>query len=178
MGNTNCVADGGCPHRADILITNNTKHEIKLDLENGCGRDCDHKGWQVLDGKIIEGHEPPKVILPYSTGNFSVSGREGTAVAPKGKVFYSNEEVNLKLIFEWNASGWTSPLSTNAASIVITGIPKNSGGFFSKTPKPWNQVLVGECDHMNWTFEVREKEGTIAEAQKTAKNLQNVKMQL
>ena len=41
-------------------------------------------GWQILDGKIVEGHIPPNKILPYSTGKFSVSGRDSTAVATKG----------------------------------------------------------------------------------------------
>ena len=46
MGNTNCVADGGCPQRADIVIANNTKYELNLDIEESCGRECDHKGKQ------------------------------------------------------------------------------------------------------------------------------------
>jgi hypothetical protein len=32
MGNTNCVADGGCPHRADIVIANNSKYEPNVDV--------------------------------------------------------------------------------------------------------------------------------------------------
>jgi hypothetical protein len=99
MGNTNCVADGGCPHRADIVIANNSKYELQLDTSVKCGRDvCNHGGWQVLDGKIVDGHEPPQVIKAYENGKFSVSGRDGTAVAPKGKVFYINKEQNLKVI--------------------------------------------------------------------------------
>ena len=85
MGNTNCVASGGTPHRADITITNNTKYELVLDMDEGCGRECEHKGWQILEGKIVEGHEPPQQIAPYSNGRFSVSGREGTLIKSRSK---------------------------------------------------------------------------------------------
>ena len=44
MGNTNCIADGGCPHRADITIVNNTKYDLTLDDDIPCGRECNHKG--------------------------------------------------------------------------------------------------------------------------------------
>ena len=59
MGN-NCVADGGNPHRSDIVISNNTEHELILDVNQNCGRECNHKGWQIVDGKIVENFEPPK----------------------------------------------------------------------------------------------------------------------
>ena len=84
MGNTNCIASGGTPHRADITIANNTKYELVLDMDEGCGRECEHKGWQILEGKIVEGHEPPQQIAPYSNGRFSVSGREGTYYTDMG----------------------------------------------------------------------------------------------
>jgi len=176
MGNTNCIADGGCPQRADIVIVNNTKYELDLDINESCGRECEHKGWQVLDGKIVDEHIPPDKILPYSTGKFSVSGRDSTAVAPKGKVFYHNQEKNLKVIFEWNASGWTSYV-TSSANVVITGIPE-SKGLLSGTPKPWNQTLIGEFNAENWTYEIRPNEGTIGEAQRTAKLLTKPKLQI
>ena len=174
MGNTNCIASGGAPHRADITITNNTKYELILNVEENCGRECDHNGWQILEGKIIEGHEPPKKISAYSNGRFSVSGREGTAVAPKGKVFYVNIEENLKVIFEWNASGWTSPMSSSTASINITGISPKSGMF--KNPTPWNQKLTGESDPNSWIYNLRPEEGTVKESMKTAKDLANIKV--
>jgi hypothetical protein len=44
MGN-NCVAEGACPHRADVVIANHTKYELNLDLDECCGRECDHKGY-------------------------------------------------------------------------------------------------------------------------------------
>ena len=114
--------------------------------------------------------------MPYSTGKFSVSGRDSTAVAPKGKVFYCNQEKNLKVIFEWNASGFTS-WASSSANVVITGIPP-SKGLLSSAPKPWNQTLIGEYNAENWTYEIRTNEGTIGEAQRTAKLLTKPKLQL
>ena len=116
-------------------------------------------------------------INPYSIGQFSVSGREGSAVAPKGRVHYLNPNVNLKVIFEWNSTGWTS-WKSSAANVVITGIPEDKKGFFKSTPKPWNQVLVGEFDPETWTFQIRPVEGTMAETQRAARNLSNHKVQI
>ena len=65
MGNTNCVANGGTPFRADITIANNTKYELTLASEEICGRECAHGGWQILQGKIVESQEPPIFIKPY-----------------------------------------------------------------------------------------------------------------
>ena len=62
-------------------------------------RACGHTGWVVNSGKIIEGMEPPAEILPFSKGGFSVSGREGSAAAPNGKVYYINKEVGLEAGF-------------------------------------------------------------------------------
>ena len=56
----------------------------------------DGAGWQVQDGKIVEGCEPPDLIKAHDNARFSVSGREATAVAPKGRVCYINKEKNLK----------------------------------------------------------------------------------
>ena len=42
----------------------------------------------MTEGKIVQGSEPPATIKPFSSGTFSASGREGSAVAPKeGKIF-------------------------------------------------------------------------------------------
>ena len=38
------LPEGGCPQRADVVIANNTKYELDLDLTESCGRECDHKG--------------------------------------------------------------------------------------------------------------------------------------
>ena len=43
-------------------------------------------GFIVNEGKIVQGAEPPSFIESYGRGTFSASGRENTAVAPKGKV--------------------------------------------------------------------------------------------
>ena len=65
MGNTNCVANGGTPFRADITIANNTKYELTLATEEICGRECAHGGWQISQGKIVETQDPPIFIKPY-----------------------------------------------------------------------------------------------------------------
>ena len=62
MGNINCIASGGAPHRADITITNNTKYELILNIEENCGRDCDHKGWQILEGNTKQSSRPLEVL--------------------------------------------------------------------------------------------------------------------
>lgn len=175
MGNTNCVADGGCPHRADIIIANNTKYDLHLDTSNSCGRECNHSGWIITDGKIVAGCEPPQVIKAHENGTFSVSGREGTAVAPKGKVFYWNSEENLKVILEWNACGWTSR-SSSSASILINGIkPASSGSkWFGKEQTPWNQKLIGEADSDTWHFNLRPKEGQVAEGMNALNKVANM----
>ena len=49
-------------------------------------------GWQILDGKIVDGHIPPDKIMPYSTGRFSISGRDSSAVAPKGTIYIADNK--------------------------------------------------------------------------------------
>lgn len=175
MGNSQCVASGGNPHRADIRVANNTQYTLCLDEEENCGRECGHKGWQVLEGKIVEGAAPPNEIQPYSSAKFSVSGREGSAVAPKGKVFYVSRAENLSVTLDWCASGWTSPLAHNTAAVLISGIAPKSGMFQSK-PKPWDQVLEGDSDPSSWIYNLREREGQLSEMTRTAKKLENFKM--
>ena len=53
MGNS-CVAGGwlAYPHRADVVIANHTKYELILDLDESCGRECNHKG-ELLISKIV-----------------------------------------------------------------------------------------------------------------------------
>ena len=169
MGNTNCIADGGCPHRADIVIANNTKYDLYLDESEQCGRECQCTGWQVTDGKIVAENEPPKVIKAHDNGRFSVSGREGTAVAPKGKVFYCNKDENLKVIFEWNAAGWTSR-SSSSASVTINGAKSSKW----KDPTPWNQKLVAEANSESWVYNLRTKEGNVSEGVNVLNKLTNL----
>ena len=172
MGN-NCVASGGTPHKADITIVNNTKYELVLDHSVDCGRECGHQGWQILEGKIVEGFTPPENVKPYTSQGFSVSGREGSAVAPKGKVFYANIDLNLKVMFEWSACGWTSQLSSGSSAIAITGIRPSSG---LRSSTPWDQKLVGESDHTSWIYTIRPREGHLSEVQRTARKMDNIKI--
>ena len=172
MGNTNCRASGGCPHRADVTIANNTKYDLHLDTSIPCGRECQHTGWQITDGKIVEEFEPPTLIKSYDFATFSVSGRDSTAVAPKGKVFYGNTEKDISIICEWNACGWTS-MSTSTASVTICGSKKS--GLMSKET-PWNQLLVGEATAGPWKYEIRHKEGNVSEGVKQISKLSNLKL--
>ena len=88
--------------KVDILLVNDTEIPLVLDVDQDCQRDCQCKGWQVeyskekegykrdyfqiKSGKIVEGQEPPGELPPFSSATFSAAGREGTAVAPCGKV--------------------------------------------------------------------------------------------
>ena len=148
MGNVNCVADGGTPHRSDITICNQTDIDLHLSNDQTCQRECDHKGFIVTAGKIVEGCEPPDKILAHSIAHFSVSGREGTAVAPGGKVFYGNKNISLEICITWTCSGWTHNLLSVAApeknhlSALISGRPEKKKSLFSsKFPAPWNDLL-------------------------------------
>jgi len=116
MGNELCVASGGTPNLLDMVVTNNTEIPLQLDTTEDCRRDCKCKGYQVAAGKIVEGRQPPDTIDPFSSGKFSVSGREATLVAPNGKVFYANEEVKLKVAICWSGAGPTS-LAANSATV-------------------------------------------------------------
>ena len=85
-------------------------------------------------------------ILPYSAARFSISGRDGSPIAPEGKVFYCNKEKNLKIIIEWGYSGFTT-LTSMSASVVITRLWNQM---------PWSEVIVGKFDDRSNTFEIRE----------------------
>merc|ERR1712062_119538 len=163
-----CLADGGTPNRADISIVNNTAYELALNTEENCGHECNHEGWKILDGKIVKGNEPPEIIPPYTTVQFSVSGRKDTAVAPKGRVFYLNARKNLKVVFDWNASGLVS-MANSTASISINGIAQKKG-VFGKDPKPWNKKLIGVANPESWIFNLSEVEGIVKESKKVSTN--------
>ena len=167
MGNTNCVADGGTPHRSDILICNQTDLDLHLDKRQSCQRECDHKGYGVTNGKIVKGCEPPNIIKANSVGRFSVSGRRNDIVPPAGKVFYRNENADLEVCIAWSRPpGWTRNLlmlctigalggpiiiapgvqHTTHLSGVIEGKPpekeKSSIYFRSKPAPPWHEILT------------------------------------
>eukprot|EP00090_Calanus_glacialis_P045558 TRINITY_DN8536_c0_g1_i1.p1 TRINITY_DN8536_c0_g1~~TRINITY_DN8536_c0_g1_i1.p1 ORF type:complete len:185 (+),score=52.98 TRINITY_DN8536_c0_g1_i1:64-618(+) len=161
MGNELCVAGGGTPMQVDILVVNNTEIPLALDLEQDCQRDCHHKGWQVAAGKIVEGREPPEIIDAFSDGKFSASGREGAQVAPNGKVYYKNEDVNLKVAICWSCAGWTSPGCSNSATISITGKQEDDEGLrsiFRSDPKPWSELIAADIDTENWVVTLRPRE--------------------
>ena len=158
MGNA-CVAGGGCPHKIDIVITNNTKYQLVLDQRQECGRECAHRGFLVTDGKIVEGLEPTKVIKPFSQGTFSAAGRDGSAVAPKGKVFYTNEEEDLKVMFEWCNSGWTSR-DAATADASVSGAKSRT----LKSSQPWAELLEVRRNPDSWVYTLQKKEGTINQA--------------
>lgn len=166
MGNQPCVASGATPHQADISIVNNTDIALVLDTTQRCQVYCDHGGWQLRAGKIVEGREPPARIDPHTIGQFSVSGRDGSAVAPKGTVYYVNREQGLIVMIVWEASGWTS-WTTSSMDVTISGIAP-SGYLYSS--KPWNQVLTGEANANSWTVEIRPIEGHLQEIGKAARN--------
>ena len=142
------MAEIDTPHRSEITICNQTEIVLCLDQRKSCHRICDHKGFVVSNGKIVEGCEPPNVISANSIGNFSVSCREGTAVAPRGKVFYRNENVNLEICITWTGSGWTHNLLSVAVpekdhlSALVTGRPEKKNTLFGSThPSPWDELI-------------------------------------
>lgn len=146
MGNTACVATGGTPHKVELKIVNNTELILQLDTTQDCGRGCDHKGWQVAAGKIVAGQEPPEAIQPFSSEQFSVSGREASAVAPNGKVFYENAGAELKIALGWTCSGWTAPGGSSIISVIISG---------ERDGKAWEESLAGDVDMDNWVVTLR-----------------------
>lgn len=161
MGNELCTAGGGCPHQVDILLVNDTEIPLVLDQDQDCQRECHHKGWQVAAGKLVEGREPPDKLDPFSSINFSASGREGTAVAPNGKVYYENEELNIKVAVCWSCAGWTSPGCSNSATLVVTGRPKEDEGLrslFRSEPKPWSELIACDVDTENWVMTLRPRQ--------------------
>ena len=149
MGNTNCVADGATPHRSDITICNQTDINLSLDLNKSCQRECNHRGFVITAGKIVLGCEPPLQIPANSISQFSVSGRDGTAVAPSGKVYYSNDSVNLEICITWTCNGWTNnllstaPPDQNHLSGLVAGKSerKNTSSSDTKEPCAWHELI-------------------------------------
>ena len=115
---------------------------------------------------------PPQSIKPYtSTTVFSVSGIENSAEAPKGKVCYDNLDKNLKVIFEWHASGWAFRFDSTAA-IIITGI-KPAGMNLLKAPAACTLepvCLEGDANAKLWIFTLKSKESKVSEVDETSKS--------
>eukprot|EP00092_Neocalanus_flemingeri_P002007 GFUD01002140.1.p1 GENE.GFUD01002140.1~~GFUD01002140.1.p1 ORF type:complete len:181 (-),score=31.51 GFUD01002140.1:44-586(-) len=159
MGNA-CVAAGGTPHRADITVVNDTNFPLQLDQSVGCNRECQCKGWQVTEGKIVEGCQPPDEIPAFSKGLFSVSGRDSSAVAPEGKVFYRNEALKLDVTLSFTKTGWASK-HNSAASMTVNGKPDAKDSWIrviKKEPKRWSEVLATDVNVDTWTFTLRPRE--------------------
>ena len=151
MGN-NCIAGGGTPHRCDMVIANDTDLPLRLDKTKKCRRECEHSGFQIACGKIVLGAEPPAKIGAHQVGRFSVSGREGSAVAPEGKVFYHNQQWNLHIVISWaNVSSVGLPGATPPAlTTLVGGKPKGE-------VRPWHEILTAEADFTTWTVSIRAK---------------------
>ena len=165
------MASGGTPNRADIIIKNDTPHDLRLNVEEKC--DCyeEHKGFMATNGKFVKGKLPPAVIKEHSMGRFSVSGREASAVAPNGKVFYYNKEENLKVVFTWHASGFTTRADP-VADCGVTGKPApEERGFFTTAAVPWSETLECDANPKSWIYTLRVNQGGIAEAVKAVKDL-------
>jgi hypothetical protein len=52
-------------------------------------------GWKVINGKFVK--KPPEKISSCSSEVFSVSGRTGSKVFPKGRLFYVSNDMNLQV---------------------------------------------------------------------------------
>ena len=102
-------------------------------------------------GKIVKGAEPPLVIKKMSKARFSASGREASAVAPNGRVFYHNKQENLHLVFKWANSGWTSREAATAHGDV-SGSKVRPGW----ATQPWSKLISVRADVDSWTYTVKE----------------------
>ena len=105
----------------------------------------------------MQGFEPPHMIKAWNYVQFSVSGRDSSAVAPKGRVFYVNPEEDLSITCDWYACGFTNLSNvTSNASITITGTKTTRVGYgVHKTP--WNQILVGQATAEPWKYVIRQR---------------------
>ena len=101
------------------------------------------------------------MIKKMSRGSFSASGREASAVAPKGKVFYCNKEEKLSIVFHWDHAGWTSgPLTDPTASGDISGETST----LLKGSEPWSNYLEVAVEVDTWTYTLQEIPGVINRA--------------
>ena len=107
--------------------------------------------FQVNAGKIVKGSEPPLVIKKMSKARFSASGREASAVAPNGKVFYHNKRENLHIIFHWANSGWTNRAPATADGHV-SGCKARPG----QATQPWSDLISVKAEVDSWTYTVKE----------------------
>ena len=82
-----------------------------------------------------------------------MSGRDGSPVAPSGKVFYCNRENNLNVTIEWGYSGFTA-ITSLTANVLISGVHPIER-------KSWDQTFVGSFDTDSWTYIIRPREPSV-----------------
>ena len=142
MGNITCIAGGGTPYRSDITICNQTDISFIIDDSVLCTNGCNHKGFIITSGKVVDGCDPPDTIGPYSISHFSVSGREGSSVAPIGKVCYRNDTMNIKMCVNWACFGWSHNLisvSSSERTVISATITGKSQTMESE--RPWHELI-------------------------------------
>ena len=92
-------------------------------------------------------------------------------MAPNGKVFYYNKKKNLKVVFTWHASGFTTRADP-VADCEVTGKPApEESSFFTTAPVPWSETLECDANPKSWIYTLRVNQGGIAEAVKAVKDL-------
>ena len=142
MSNQPCINGGGTPYRSDITICNQTDIKFKIDDSVLCANGCNHKGFVVTTGTIVDGCIPPDIIEPYSVCHFSVSGREAVSVAPIGKVCYQNEACKIKLCVNWTCFGWSHNLlsvSSSQRTVISATITGKSQTMDSD--RAWHELI-------------------------------------
>ena len=154
MGNNNCIASGSVPHSVDLTIMNNTEIPLYLDDTISCEKDCAHRGFVLMHGKIVEGSEPPSHIPAFGNGSFKVSGKEKSTITPFGKVYYKNDDSNVQVIVTWDYSGFTSR-SCNNLLASFSGTTKSE--LIARKDTPWEDILIGVADVGTWTVNIKYK---------------------
>jgi len=137
----------------DIVIINNTEYDFELDTDE-VSPESGSIGFQVNDGEIVEGSEPPSVIKKMSEGVFSVSGPEGSA--PNGKVFYCNKERSgekVGLILHW---------TSGASATANASVSGETTAFTEQETAPWSTYIEVWADADSWTFTVQQTPASYA----------------
>ena len=139
MGGKQCVANGGAPFRAKIVINNLTKDLTLKEpgtchcRKDGCERNH-HKGLRMDAGKVVQGEEPPTVLDPLDSGMFAISARESTACGPDGELHYDVWRDGVKsgtvtLYFSRDANSSTRSQNSRVSGCVNNGEYELFGDF-------------------------------------------------
>jgi hypothetical protein len=129
MGNTNCVADGGTPHKMTITLSNATPYIFVLDKSARCCSKCnEHCGFSAESGKFVNGHVPPIEIKPNASSDIHVSGRESSAVVPDGWIQYEIHDplgnaTLCKIRVNYSGAGWSSFQNKTVVECIFVGSP-------------------------------------------------------